>query len=177
MADLRAIIVSTALVLCCFLPVHASAQESTRPTVAAINLQNLRWIVGDWQSSQGRQTIDEHWSLAGDSLLGISRSIEESRSKTFELLLIEKQDNDYLLRLRFFGPAIEKATRGKDQPLRLKVVQADTEKLLCEGIDAETGTTVTYTKLSPNSMTAQIRKIRDSAVVWQEDYVFKRMPQ
>lgn len=177
MASLRAIIICTALMLCGFLPVHASAQEHTTPAVAAIDLQNLRWIVGDWQSSQGKQTIDEHWSLAGDSLLGISRSLEENRSKAVELLLIEKQENDYLLRLRFFGPAIDKATRGKDQPLRLKVVQADAEKLHCEGIDAETGTTVIYTNLSPLSMTAQIRKIRDGAVVWQEDYVFKRMPQ
>ena len=103
--------------------------------------------------------------------------MEENKSKAFELLLIEKLGDDLILRLRFFGPAIDKATRGKEEPLRLKVVQADAQQLVCEGIGGETGTTLTYTKLSANSMQAQIRKVRDGAVVWQESYAFNRISQ
>lgn len=155
----------------------ATAQEAKTAVNASIDVQNLHWLHGSWQATNARQKIDEHWSLQGDSLLGISRTMEENKSKAFELLLIEKQGEDFILRLRFFGPAIDKATRGKEEPLRLKVVQADAQQLLCEGIATEVGTTLTYTKLNANSIQAQIRKVRDGTVVWQESYTFSRAVQ
>lgn len=167
--------VVSAIFLCAYLPVSCFAQEPKTTAVAALDLQNLRWILGSWHAKNAKQSTDEHWSLQGDSLLGISRTTEENKSKAFELLLIEKLGDDLILRLRFFGPAIDKATRGKEEPLRLKVVQADAQQLVCEGIGGETGTTLTYTKLSANSMQAQIRKVRDGAVVWQESYAFNRI--
>jgi hypothetical protein len=162
--------------------VHASpvtllttdSSVSVSQTTAGISLQKLTWLHGSWSANNEKQTIDEHWSLQAESLLGISRTIEAGKSKAFELLLIEKQGDDFVLRLRFFGPAIDKATRGKDEPLRLKVVQADEQSLRCEGIDSETGTTLTYTKLSANTMQAQISKVREGKMVWQESYQFHR---
>jgi hypothetical protein len=150
---------------------------SASQTSTSIALQKLTWLGGSWNASNEKQTIDEHWSLQGESLLGISRTMEAGKSKAFELLLIEKQGDDFVLRLRFFGPSIDKATRGKEEPLRLKVVQADEQGLRCEGIDSETGTTLIYTKLSANTMQAQISKVREGKTVWQESYQFRRSAQ
>jgi hypothetical protein len=140
----------------------------------SIQIQNLTWLLGSWTAITEKQIIDEHWVLQNQSLMGISRTTEGEKSKAVELLFIEKQEEDWILRLRFFGPAIERATRGKDEPLRLKVMRADAEQLRCEGIGSEVGTTLTYTKLSSNSMRAEIRKIREGKLVWSETYQFQR---
>lgn len=159
---------------CSVFPVLAQNAEQASARIKSIELRNLSWLIGSWQATQGQQSIDEHWSLQGDSLLGISRTMEGKQSKAIEILLIEKQAEDYVLRLRFFGPAIDKATRGKDQPLRLRVTQADIQQLQCEGIDSELGTTLTYTKLNKDEIRAHIRKVRDGTIVWQEEYTFSR---
>ena len=151
--------------------------SSISQTTPSVTLQKITWLQGSWSASNEKQTIDEHWSLQAESLLGISRTMEAGKSKAFELLLIEKQGDDFILRLRFFGPAIDKATRGKDEPLRLKVVQADEQTLRCEGIENEVGTTLTYTKLSATEMQAQISKVREGKLVWQESYQFSRSAQ
>ncbi|MFZ6819346.1 DUF6265 family protein [Undibacterium sp. Ji22W] len=163
--------------LCCAMPTVGFPQAITDGNKATIDLQLLRWMSGDWQATNAKQIIDEHWSLQGNSLLGISRTLEGNVSKAFELLLIETQGEDLIVRLRFFGPAIEKATRGKDEPLRLKVILADAQQLICEGVGNEIGTTLSYTKLSGDRMQAQIRKVRDGNIVWQEDYVFLHINQ
>lgn len=165
------------LFTCCVMSAAAYPQAITTGSKATIDLQLLRWMTGNWQANNTKQNIDEHWSLQGDSLLGISRTLEGNNSKAFELLLIETQGEDLIVRLRFFGPAIDKATRGKDEPLRLKVIQADAQHLICEGIGNEVGTTLSYTKLSAERMQAQIRKVRDGNIVWQEDYAFQRASQ
>jgi len=147
---------------------------TTNENKAKIQIQDLTWLLGSWTAVTEKQIIDEHWALQNQSLMGISRTTEGEKSKAVELLFIEKQDEDWILRLRFFGPAIERATRGKDEPLRLKVMQADAEQLRCEGIGSEVGTTLTYTKLSTNSMRAEIRKMREGKLVWSETYQFQR---
>lgn len=156
---------------------NTEISTSISQTTPSIALQKLTWLQGTWSASNEKQTIDEHWSLQGETLLGISRTMEAGKSKAFELLLIEKQGDDFILRLRFFGPSIDKATRGKDEPLRLKVVQADEQGLRCEGIENEIGTTLTYTKLSATTMQAQISKVREGKMVWQETYQFHRSAQ
>lgn len=162
------------------LPIFSMAQ----PTLQAINsvsepqariqILDLTWMLGSWTAVTEKHIIDEHWALQGQSLMGISRTTEAEKSKAVELLFIEKQDEDWIVRLRFFGPAIDHATRGKDEPLRLKVVHASTTELRCEGIGGEIGTKLTYTKLTANSMRAEIRKVREGRLVWSETYQFQR---
>lgn len=152
----------------------ATSTINASESKASIQIQDLTWLLGSWTAITGKQIIDEHWALQKQSLMGVSRTTEAEKSKAVELLFIEKQDEDWILRLRFFGPAIDRATRGKDEPLRLKVMQADAEQLRCEGIGSETGTTLTYTKLSVHSMRAEIRKVREGKLVWSETYQFQR---
>ena len=170
MLSLKKFFALTAIFLCCTL----SATRLAASEKASIDLQQLRWMTGSWSANNAQQSIDEHWFLQGDSLIGTSRTMEANHSKAIELLLIEKQGDDLVVRLRFFGPAIDKATRGKDEALRLKVIQADAQLLVCEGIGNEVGTTLTYTKLGAQGMRAEISKVRDGTIVWQEVYVFQR---
>lgn len=138
--------------------------------------QALVWIQGRWTERRNDQLIEEHWSLAGQSLLGVSRTLAGVRSRTFELFTLERDGEDWVMRLRMFGPALDKATRGKDEPLRLKLVEADARHFRCEGVGSETGTTLVYELESPGRLNARITKTRDGKVVWQERYRFTREP-
>ncbi len=140
----------------------------------AQNLQTLKWLEGRWTSPVKDGVIEEHWSLQGHSLLGVSRTMSGPQSKALELLMLEEIEGKTIMRLRFFGPAMEKALRGKDEPLRLALVEADEQHFVCMGIGSEEGTRLEYRILTPNSMRAEISKMRDGKLVFSEQFEFSR---
>jgi len=145
------------------------------PTPAPANLEALAWLQGRWQAQKGPQVVEEQWSLQGASLLGVSWTLAAGQSRSFEMLLLEKQGDDWVLRLRMFGPALDKATRGKEEPLRLKLVAADATHFRCEGLGPEEGTTLIYERTGPDKMQARIAKTRDGRVLWSESFDFKKV--
>lgn len=58
------------------------------PTIA-----DLSWIAGDWQTAPGgRSQIEEHWTAAaGESMMGVSRTIAGDKTVEFEYLRIEQR--------------------------------------------------------------------------------------
>ena len=58
------------------------------PTLAYIS-----WISGDWQTEPGgRRQIEEHWTkVAGESMLGMSRTVAGDKTVEFEYLRIEQR--------------------------------------------------------------------------------------
>ena len=138
------------------------------------DLSPLAWLQGRWVATKGAQTVEEQWSLQGRSLLGVSRTLQDGRSRSVELLMLEPQGTDVVLRLRMFGPALDQAGRGKDEPLRLKLVAADAMHFRCEGIGAEAGTVLTYTRKGPDAVEAHISKTREGRVVWEDRFRFQR---
>ena len=56
-------------------------------------LSGLSWIAGDWQTAPGgRRQIEEHWtSVAGGSMMGVSRTIAGDKTVEFEYLRIEQR--------------------------------------------------------------------------------------
>jgi hypothetical protein len=56
----------------------------------ALTLQDIGWLAGDWQVMDGKQCIEEHWTAPSSNLLvGMSRTIEDGRTVSFEFLRIE----------------------------------------------------------------------------------------
>jgi Domain of unknown function (DUF6265) len=57
------------------------------------SIANLSWISGDWQTaSGGRAQIEEHWtSVAGGSMMGVSRTVAGDKTVEFEYLRIEQR--------------------------------------------------------------------------------------
>lgn len=147
----------------------------TQPA-APMDIQVLDWMQGLWLCQSDQGWTEELWSLKGRSLLGVSRSMKDHVSSSFELFLLEPDQGDWVLRLRMFGPGLDKALRGKDEPLRLKLVEADRAHFKCEGLGPEMGTTLVYTLQSPNTLHARISKAKDGKVVWSEDYYFRKVP-
>ncbi len=82
-------------------------------TCQAQDLQSLKWLEGRWSSITQDGVIEEQWSLQGRSLLGVSRTMRGQQSKALELLMLEEVEGKPIMRLRFFGPAMEKPCVGK----------------------------------------------------------------
>jgi Domain of unknown function (DUF6265) len=56
-------------------------------------IADVSWIAGDWQTaSGGRRQIEEHWtSIAGGSMMGVSRTVAGDKTVEFEYLRIEQR--------------------------------------------------------------------------------------
>ena len=56
-------------------------------------LADISWISGDWQTEPGgKRQIDEHWTtVAGASMLGMSRTVAGDKTVEFEYLRIEQR--------------------------------------------------------------------------------------
>ena len=56
-------------------------------------LADISWISGDWQTEPGgRRQIEEHWTtVAGQSMLGMSRTVAGDKTVEFEYLRIEQR--------------------------------------------------------------------------------------
>jgi len=60
---------------------------------SAPTLSDISWISGDWQTEPGgRRQIEEHWTkVAGESMLGMSRTVAGDKTVEFEYLRIEQR--------------------------------------------------------------------------------------
>lgn len=135
----------------------------------------LNWLNGRWLAQQAEMQIEEIWSLQGQSLMAISRSLMQGRSQQLELLVLEPAEPGWQFRLRFFGPASEQARRGKDEPLRLQLISADKQHFLAEGIATESGTQLSYRLLDGQSIAAELIKRRDGKILLHQRYHFKKV--
>ncbi len=56
----------------------------------AFKIDDLAWLSGSWETPPGKMQIDEHWSsVAGSSMIGMSRTVAGSKMVFFEYLRIE----------------------------------------------------------------------------------------
>jgi hypothetical protein len=133
----------------------------------------LGWLSGRWIGSEGAERFEEHWSLEGQSLLGVGRTLKGDRTTFVELFILEADGADLVLRLRMFGPALDRALRGKDEPLRLKLTEADATHFQCEGLGPEAGTTLVYRLAGPDRLEARLSKVKDGRTFTQA-YTFTR---
>jgi len=62
-------------------------------TPQAPTLADISWISGAWQSEPGgKRQIEEHWTkVAGESMLGMSRTVAGDKTVEFEYLRIEQR--------------------------------------------------------------------------------------
>jgi hypothetical protein len=79
------------LALClCFSARQSQAQQAAKPTVQA-----LSWISGCWENTRGKRYNEEHWmKAAGNTMLGMSRTINDGRTREFEFLRIHEDKGD-----------------------------------------------------------------------------------
>src|ERR1044071_7252108 len=118
-------------------------------------LADISWISGDWQTEPGgRRQIEEHWTtVAGGSMLGMSRTVGGDKTVEFEYLRIEQREDGiyYVAHPKARCPGTDfKLTRlssseavfenpQHDFPKRI-IYQKTAEDALTASIDAGEGT-------------------------------------
>jgi hypothetical protein len=61
---------------------------------SGFKIEDLGWLSGDWETAPGGTQIDEHWSwVAGNSMIGMSRTVAGGKTVFFEFLWIEARSD------------------------------------------------------------------------------------
>jgi Domain of unknown function (DUF6265) len=74
----------------CMLTSASGSQTPSAAGVGAASLKSLTWMAGDWELREGNSCTEESWTLpADDKMIGMSRTIENGETRSFEFIRIE----------------------------------------------------------------------------------------
>jgi hypothetical protein len=133
------------VVLLCFsgtAPTHSLAQQKI-----AWKVSDLAWMSGSWASASGTMQIEEHWTRpAGDSMIGMGRTVSGGKTVFFEYLRIEaRADGIYYV-------AHPKARPGTD----FKLTRLSANEALLENPAHDNPKKILYRKNADGSLTARV---------------------
>lgn len=114
------------------------------PTIADIS-----WISGDWQTaSGGRSQSEEHWtSVAGSSMMGMSRTVAAEKTVEFEYLRIEQRSDGV-----YYVAHPKARCPGTD----FKLTKASANEAVFENPQHDFPKRIIYRKSGDDSLTASI---------------------
>lgn len=100
--SLRNLCLLTLVLLLCGVALASSgARQTPKPTI-----QTLAWLSGCWESTRGTRYNEEHWmKAAGDSMLGMSRTLSGERTVEYEFLRIHAEQGELYYTARPSGQA------------------------------------------------------------------------
>jgi hypothetical protein len=68
----------------------AALAAGQTPPAAGGRLKALAWMAGAWELREGNGCTEEYWTLpSDDALIGMSRTVENGRTRSFEFVRIE----------------------------------------------------------------------------------------
>lgn len=112
-------------------------------------ISDLSWISGDWQTAPGgRAQIEEHWtSVAGGSMLGMSRTVAGEKTAEFEYLRIEQRADGV-----YYVAHPKARCPGTD----FKLTKASATEVVFENPQHDFPKRIIYRKTGTDSLTASI---------------------
>ena len=142
-----------------FLLVSLSPQTQT--------IADLSWISGDWQTAPGgRAQIEEHWtSVAGGSMMGISRTVAGEKTVEFEYLRIEQRADGI-----YYVAHPKARCPGTD----FKLTKASANEAVFENPQHDFPKRIIYRKSGDDSLTASIDGGEGTKAM---SFAFRRMKQ
>jgi hypothetical protein len=85
LSTLVPVLLAAALCACQTVP-----QRKAEAAACGASITDLAWIEGRWFGTISEGDVDEHWmGPAGDSMIGMSRTVSQGRTVFFEYLRIE----------------------------------------------------------------------------------------
>ncbi len=112
-------------------------------------IADLSWIAGDWQTAPGgRAQIEEHWtSVAGGSMMGMSRTVAGEKTVEFEYLRIEQRTDGV-----YYVAHPKARCPGTD----FKLTRASATEAVFENPQHDFPKRIIYRKSGDDSLTASI---------------------
>ena len=107
------------------------------------------WIAGDWQTAPGgRAQIEEHWTtVAGGSMMGMSRTVAGEKTVEFEYLRIEQRADGI-----YYVAHPKARCPGTD----FKLTKASPTEAVFENPQHDFPKRIIYRKTSDDALTASI---------------------
>lgn len=130
-------------------------------------IADLAWISGDWQTALGgRAQIEEHWtSVAGGSMMGMSRTVAGDKTVEFEYLRIEQRTDGV-----YYVAHPKARCPGTD----FKLTKASANEAVFENPQHDFPKRIIYRKSGDDSLTASIDGGEGTKAM---SFVFRRMKQ
>jgi hypothetical protein len=131
-------------------------QTSSQPTHAAANVaepastvSELAWISGSWQTAPGgRLQIEEHWMApAGNTMIGMGRTVSGGRTVEFEYLRIEERAGEIYY---------VASPKGRCPATDFKLTKLSSQEATFENPEHDFPKRIIYRKNSDGSLTASI---------------------
>jgi hypothetical protein len=147
-------------VIALFFAASAFAADPVPPVRAApsANLDQLAWLAGHWQASEGDTFVEEHWMVPkGGLMLGLGRTVKGGRAVEFEFMRIEEK-GDSLVYLASPG--------GKPATPFTLVERGDMSAAFESTL--EFPRRVSYRRNNDESLTARIEGTKDGKTVSRE---------
>ena len=128
-------------------------------------LADIAWISGDWQTEPGgKRQIEEHWTtVAGGSMLGMSRTVAGDKTVEFEYLRIEQRAD---------GIYYVAQPKGRCPATDFKLTRVNAQEAVFENPTHDFPKRIIYKKTADDSLTASIDGGEGTK---QMTFVFRRM--
>jgi hypothetical protein len=85
--------IRTLVVLAALLAAILASSQGTSAGPAASSIARISWLGGCWESADPSRGIEEQWMRPrGGTMLGMSRTVREGRTREFEHMRIEERD-------------------------------------------------------------------------------------
>jgi hypothetical protein len=145
----RTLSLGTALLVIGLAAVLSRAVETRQSDqTQSFKVEDLAWISGDWETASGRMQVDEHWTrVAGNSLIGMSRTVAGGKTVFFEYLRIEARGADI-----FYVAHPRARTPGTD----FKLVRLSGHEAVFENLAHDFPKRVIYRKNGDGTLSARV---------------------
>lgn len=107
-------------------------------------VQVISWLDGRWVKAYGENFMEEHWSNLGGTFMGMCREMKDGESTFFEIMVIEPEGTDTVMRIRHFGPGLKSAWEDRDRTVVFKLGVHDSKSAVFTGVGANEGDRITY---------------------------------
>ncbi len=162
-----AAVVSTGAVANGQAPAAPPASPTAAPAKATVD--QLAWVKGAWTGKLGERTVEQHWSApASGSIIAMYRSIQNNRPTLYELLAIEQQGDNVVLRIKHFSPGAGLVGQeAKDQSIDHTLVQIEGRTAVFEG-SGPSPTRITFTNPDTDTLNITVARQREGKPVATE---------
>lgn len=98
--------------------------EANAEAVAAVDIDDLAWIAGQWKAENSGGIAEAQWSTPADgAIMGAFRMIMNGKVAFYQFLVLGKQDGEFMVRIKHFNPDL-KGWEERDKSTDFKLVDA-----------------------------------------------------
>ncbi|WP_410220678.1 DUF6265 family protein [Pedobacter sp.] len=122
---------------------------------AQSQIKKAEWLTGTWENKTSRGNLYEEWKkISNHEFIGKSYMLKEKDTIVFETLRLAVEGNNL-----FYIPTVKNQNDGKPIKFALKTL-SDTQ-LVFENPQHDFPQVITYTKIKPDSLVAEISGTRN----------------